>query len=304
MTGLAATAAAAWVYDSDALSARVLRGTVTDLTTDLAPPAKPNLSAWTDRTVDFCWIGHATVLVNFYGFKILTDPALFDRVGLQTPLGTLGRKRLVAAPLQPKDLSNVDVILLSHAHMDHLDFPSLKALPKSIPIVTAAKTEDLSRDLGYNKVDELRWGQKTTIRSSQKGSLEVEAFEVKHWGARLSQDTYRGYNGYVLSREGKSIIFGGDTALCDTFRPLANRKIAAAIMPIGSYGRGSKTHCTPEEAVTMLNHAKAEFVLPVHHSTFPIGKEPLAEPLERLQQGIEPHRIALQKVGSTWSLPI
>ena len=71
-------------------------------------------------------------------------------------------------------------------------------------------------------------------------------------------------------------------------------------MPVGSYGRGSKTHCTPEQAVQMVNDARADFMVPVHHSTFPLGKEPLEEPLARTMAAIPEERLAVRAAGEVW----
>jgi L-ascorbate metabolism protein UlaG (beta-lactamase superfamily) len=301
ITGLAATAAVSWGYDSQSLSARVLRGVVDDANRPVSHPRVPDISKWSDSTIDMCWIGHATMLINFYGLKLVTDPVLYDRVGASTPLGTFGRKRLVAPALSPKQFPKVDLVLQSHAHMDHFDFPSLDLFSKSAPIVTAAETTDLAKEAGFKNVSELRWGQKKVVKT-KAGDIELEAFHVNHWGARWKVDSYRGYNGYLLTRGGKTILFGGDTAMCDSFSQLSGRKIEAAIMPIGCYGRGG-SHCTPEQSVKMTDACNAPYIIPIHHSTFPIGKEPLAEPMMRLRETISEDRIAIQEIGGTWTLP-
>jgi L-ascorbate metabolism protein UlaG (beta-lactamase superfamily) len=133
--------------------------------------------------------------------------------------------------------------------------------------------------------------------------VEVEAYEVKHWGARWRHDSYRGYNGYILSREGKKIIFGGDTAWSESFRSLRGKgPFDLAIMPIGAYHPWIQSHCTPEEAVRMANDAGAKHFLPVHFKTFAFGREGVAEPMERLQAAIEPERIGWQDIGQTFSM--
>lgn len=301
VSGLAASIAAGWICDSQSLSARVIRGAAGDFTREVKQTPAPDLSGWSDQSLDVCWIGHATVLINFYGFKILTDPVFFDRVGLGTPLGTIGRKRLVSAPFGPKELPKLDLLLISHAHMDHLDFPSLEHLERDVPVVTARKTADLLREAGFRQVTELGWGDKTRINGCSDG-VDIAGFEVKHWGARIKTDTYRGYNGYTLKRGGKTVIFGGDTALCGSFRGLKSQHAEVAIMPIGSYGSKSGNHCTPEESVKMTNASGADYIIPIHHSTFPIGMEPIAEPLERLESAISSDRIALRHVGEAWTL--
>jgi L-ascorbate metabolism protein UlaG (beta-lactamase superfamily) len=302
VTGLAAASVLGWLYDSNSLSARVVRGACTDAEREVVSIAPVDTSCWTDRSLDICWVGHATVLINFFGLNILTDPVLFDRVGAQLGIATIGRKRLVGPALDLKHLPRIDLVLQSHAHMDHLDFPSLELLPKNIPVVTAPKTSDLVAGCGFRGIRELRWNERARI-DTPAGDLELKAIEVKHWGARWRSDTYRGYVGYVLKRGGKTIVFGGDTALTDAFRALHSENIDVAIMPIGSYGRDARTHCTPEQAVQMVDAAGADYIVPIHHSTFPIGQEPLREPLERLERAISSDRIALRSVGDCWRLP-
>jgi L-ascorbate metabolism protein UlaG (beta-lactamase superfamily) len=242
-------------------------------------------------------------LINFYGLNVLTDPALGTRIGFSLGLGTAGPKRYIAAALNAGDLPPVDVVLLSHAHMDHMDIPSLARL-REASIVTAKSTADILLQAGIKKPLELRWGEATVLRTA-RGDLEVEAFEVKHWGERWPSKLERGYDGYVLRREGKAILFAGDTAHTALFGPLRSRgPFEAAIMPIGAYQPWIWNHCTPEEAVAMANAAGARHIVPVHHQTFKLSEEPFNEPVDRFQQALakEPERIALTKVGESFSL--
>src|SRR5581483_9503758 len=92
------------------------------------PAAIPAPATWPDDRITIANLGHATLLMNFLGSRIITDPTLFDRIGLAVgPLFTIGPQRLVAPPLRPDQLQALDVILITHAHMDHLDLPSLRA---------------------------------------------------------------------------------------------------------------------------------------------------------------------------------
>ncbi|HWI59662.1 MAG TPA: MBL fold metallo-hydrolase, partial [Bacillota bacterium] len=211
-------------------------------------------------------------------------------------------KRLVAPALKPCELPGVDVVLISHAHMDHLDFATLGALPGHPYAVSAHSTEDLLRRTRLKDPQGLAWGQKTRL-STPKGDVEIQAFEVKHWGARWRWDRHRGYNGYIISREDKKIIFGGDTAFINSFRSLRNQgPFEMAIMPIGAYQPWLCSHCSPEQAVSMANAAGARHFMPIHFKTFPLGQEGPIEPLERLQQAIEPERIGWREVGQTFAL--
>jgi L-ascorbate metabolism protein UlaG (beta-lactamase superfamily) len=302
ITGLAAAGAAGWFYDSDAFVARVARGAVHDVRRDVARLAPPDLSGWSDQTVDVLWVGHATVLINFYGFRVLTDPVLFDWIGAQVGIATIGRKRLVGPALDPDRLPRIDLVLLSHAHMDHLDLPSLARINPTTQVITAPETSDIISGLGFKNLSELRWNESQLVQTPA-GDARVQAVEVKHWGARWRSDSYRGYVGYLIERGGKTMLFGGDTAYTEAFKELKGRNIDLAIMPIGSYGSGSETHCTPEESVQMLNECGAGHMVPIHHSTFPIGREPCEEPLERLRAALPNDRIAVASPGEMWRLP-
>jgi L-ascorbate metabolism protein UlaG (beta-lactamase superfamily) len=294
-----------WSGCSNQLGARAVRGFIAEsFRTVHEPKAKPTPASWNCNSITACWLGHSTVLINFYGLNILTDPALGRRIGATTSLGTVGPKRLVAPALTIGELPVIDVVLLSHAHMDHTDLATLRALPGRPFAVSAYATEDLLQNTRLREPVGLRWGEAVQI-ATDNGAVQIEAFEVKHWGARWRHDTYRGYNGYVVSREGKRFIFGGDTAWCETFRDLRNSgPYEFAIMPIGAYQPWIGSHCTPEQATHMADSAGAKHLLPIHFKTFAFGREGVLEPMSRLEAAIEPDRIGWRDVGETFSSPI
>ena len=270
--------------------------------TILKPGFTPNPQSWDPNGITAAWLGHSTVLLNFYGLTILTDPVLGKRVGADTLIGTIGAKRLVAPALRVNQLPNIDLVLLSHAHMDHLDPATLRRLPGSPRAVSAHATSDLLQDCSFKATETLAWGAQTRIATAQ-GDLNLRAFEVKHWGARWKLDAYRGYNGYVLEREGKKLLFGGDTAFSKSFRTL--RPLGPfdfAIMPIGAYQPWVCSHCTPEQAIRMANDAGANYFLPVHFKTFAFGREGSIEPIQRLEAAIESERIGWRDIGQTFKL--
>lgn len=262
----------------------------------LPAPEQPKPELWPDRGLHAAWLGHTTVLMKIDGTTILTDPVLGDRVGLNFGPVTLGLKRLVAPALRVEQLPKIDVVLLSHAHMDHFDVPTLRALEnRGTAVVTASKTSDLLRADRYASVTEVGWGGQARV-----GDVAFRAFEVNHWGARMRSDTYRGYNGYVLDAGRYRVLFGGDTAATTAFRALrSSRRIDLAIMPVGAYDPWIHYHCTPEQAWKMGNDAGADVFLPVHHQTFQLSREPLLEPIERFYGAAarEPERVGLQRIG-------
>jgi L-ascorbate metabolism protein UlaG (beta-lactamase superfamily) len=301
--------------------------------------AKPNPAKWSNAQITAAWLGHSTVLINFFGINILTDPVLFPRIGIRIPfLFTIGPKRLTAPALTVDELPRIDIVLLSHAHFDHIDWRTLRHLSRrsgakadfgsSVKVVTAPHTRDLLRWTRLRDVTELPWGERITCRfpsdkldcfkqSSLPGAginvvetairqVDIVAVRVKHWGARMQRDDYRGYNAYLLERNNRRILFAGDTAFTDTFAQLRKYgPIDLAIFSIGAYNPWIASHAAPEQAVQMANDAGARFIMPVHHQTFRLSFEPFREPIERFEAALrdQPHRIALREIGETFVLP-
>jgi L-ascorbate metabolism protein UlaG (beta-lactamase superfamily) len=263
------------------------------------PPAaatfKPDLKNWEDHELAAAWIGHATVLLRIGGITILTDPVMRNRVGLGLGVITGGPRRLVAPALDIRSLPKLDLILLSHAHFDHLDRPTLVRINKHVPVITAHDTSDLVRDLGFRKVSELRWGERKTI-----GPATITAQEVRHWGARTFYDHHRGFNAYLIESGGERVLYGGDTAYGEHFRDVG--KVDLAVLGIGAYDPYIAAHANPEQAFEMANHVRAERMLAMHHSTFRLSYEPDGEPMERLlaAAGRDADRIVARHIGQTF----
>jgi L-ascorbate metabolism protein UlaG (beta-lactamase superfamily) len=238
-TGTAIGGAVFWVAASKQRAARWARRLIADAGRRIVPaPVRPDPDAWSDNQITICWLGHATTLINFYGIRILTDPVSSSRAGISYGLGVAGPKRYVGPALSLRELPPVDVLLLSHAHYDHMDLPSLSRFPRSTFTVTAKGTSDVLAAIRLKQVTELAWNGRASFENA-KGNLQIEAVEVKHWGRRWPSNAPRGYNGYVLRREGKALLFGGDTAKTPRVPELRSRgPFELAIMPIGLTGPG------------------------------------------------------------------
>jgi L-ascorbate metabolism protein UlaG (beta-lactamase superfamily) len=267
----------------------------------LPAPHKPDPSSWSDERLTVAWLGHATVLLNFYGTWLLTDPALGRRVGVQLARGvTLGPRRMVEPALSVRELPKLDAVLVSHAHMDHCDLATLRRLPRSVRAVVQRGNLDLVRR--FRRADELAWGQATQVAGAR-----VESIEVNHWGARKLTDRERGYGGFFIEKRGRAVVFGGDTAYTHAFARLGRRdaEIALAVLPIGAYNPYVHAHANPEQAWAMSREMGARYVLPMHHATFKLSREPVDEPIRRMiaVAGNERWRIAVTEIGQTWTLP-
>ena len=272
-------------------------------------PLTPDLDEALQSPVWACWIGHATVLLKIGGAWVITDPVMMEAYGVNVLGLTLGPRRLSPPPIPIDDLPKPDLILLSHAHLDHMDRPTLEALseqhPGQIDVITAANTQDVIEDLEWRSLNEMDWGDRTSLHG-----FDLHCLEVKHNGWRWPGEacrasgqprTGRSYNGYYLSHQGTGIVFGGDTAFTQTFGTVPG-PVDLAIMPIGAYGSCPDVHCNPEEALEMTRLMGASMMMPIHHSTFNQVEEPLHEPLQRLHAAIDrtpSPSLALERTGGS-----
>jgi len=273
---------------------------------------KPSPADWKATDISIAWIGHSTVLINMFGTIILTDPVLFQRIGLNILGMTYGPGRYSKPALFPEEMPKPDIVLLSHAHMDHTDYGTLSELtdkfPGEIDCVTAFNTKDVTSDLKWKSIRELDWGENFLLNG-----INIAALEVKHFGWRFpwERDRSRGFfkngrsfNAYFLEKNGKRILFGGDTAFSDKFKRHADKAVDIAIMPIGAYNPWRMVHCTPEEALAMAMDLNAKVFIPIHCKTFRQGVEPVDEPVSRLEAAAEKTecRVGLKEIGETFIL--
>jgi L-ascorbate metabolism protein UlaG (beta-lactamase superfamily) len=263
-----------------------------------------NPAVWKDDQVTVGWVGHSTILINLYGYRILTDPVFGKRVGISLGFYQLGMTRHIPPALQLEDIGDIDLILLSHGHMDHFDLPTLRKIAnKKTKVVTAAGTSRLLKKLTFAEVLELGGKDSLTL----DGDVTIQAVPVRHWGNRFPWNTDYGYTGYLIERNNTRIFFPGDTAYTGDFKWLQEKgEIDLAFMPIGAYSPDSfqRHHCTPEQAWQMFLDTGAKWLIPIHWDTFVLSQEPVEEPLERLFRaaGEEKDRIVLTEHGQIFAV--
>lgn len=267
-------------------------------------PSVPLPIGTNDTAITF--IGHSSFLLRTAGRALLVDPVF------ATHLILLRRQRRPG--IMVRDLPPIDIVLLTHAHMDHLNLPSLRDVVRemrrrNLPAPTAivpTGVEDLVRRVGFREVRSLACWQSTRL-----DSLTITATPAKHWGARLFNDTHRGFGGYAIAAPGAPTIYhSGDTAWFNGFREIGQRLHPdVALLPIGAYFPDSyrSVHTSPEEALRAFIDLGADHMVPMHYNTFRLGREPMAEPLPRLlaaarNAGIADRICALTE-GETWSAP-
>jgi L-ascorbate metabolism protein UlaG (beta-lactamase superfamily) len=241
-------------------------------------PRPVKLAAAKDLGVTF--IGHSSFLLQVNGRRVLVDPVFSKRLIL---LRRQRRPGVLVAELPP-----IDLVLLTHAHMDHLDMASLRQVIRSTrrqtghapEVVVPRGVEDLVERLGFSHIHRLAWWEQLDILD-----LKITMTPCKHWGARIFRDTHRGYGGYVIEGGGQSVYHSGDTAYFDGFQAIGEKlKPQVALLPIGAYFPDSyrSVHTSPEEAVRAFTDLGAAQMVPMHYGTFRLGREPMEEPLERL----------------------
>ena len=252
--------------------------------------------------ITITWIGHTTFLIRLDGTTILTDPVFGSRIGIRLAGSlTLGPSRLVPPALRMRDLPPVDLVLVSHAHMDHYDLASLRRLEQDVPVLFAQDTTEFIEGFDFTNIQELDWGQSAEVKG-----VRIEALRVRHWGKRYPWDRDRGYNAYLLRKGRYAILFGGDTAYTTALpAALAGRRPDVVMLPIGSYNPWIHNHASPDDAWRMFRALEADYFVPMHWRTFKLSKEPTFEPMERLWAAAGPlrSRIAIENIGHTWTLP-
>ena len=238
--------------------------------TSHAAPAFPPLAP---AQIGITWIGHASFFVQMAGLNILIDP--------NWSLWLKGVKRLRKPGVRLQALPMIDLVLVTHAHFDHLDRRTLRAVAANQPIVVPFGVGNLVHDLGFERVHELDyWGN-----CAFGGGLSVTLTPCHHWGARMLHDQHRGFGGFVLSAEGRGVFHCGDTAYFEGFGEIGRRcPTEIALLPIGAYDAPSKrdVHMNPEEALQAFQELGARTLVPMHYGTFRLSYEPLEEPPQRL----------------------
>ncbi len=292
--------AAVALFSLALFAARSYSAEVNDTPGHSPPRLEPASSP--DNSLTIANLGHAALLMNFFGTRVLSDPTLFSRVGLSFgSILTIGPKRFVDPPLTPAQLQQIDIILITHAHMDHLDLPSLEALPKTAVVVACEKCAELIAPLGFNDIRELKWGETTIVKG-----LTISAMGARHWGRRWPPfgEGY-GFNSYVLEKNGRRMLLACDSAQTDLFVSLASTPPDVAAFSIGAYDPWIYNHANPEQAWAMFQQTRARYLIPIHWGTFRLSKEPMQEPLQRLiaAAGIQQDRIAIRQIGGSWTLP-
>ncbi|MCM3702885.1 MBL fold metallo-hydrolase [Paenibacillus macerans] len=265
-----------------------------------------------DSTVT--WIGHSTFLIQYRGFNIVTDPVWAWRMGLT--------RRLTKPGIPIEDVPDVDVILVSHSHYDHMHIASIRRLYGSgtqllVPVGLGAK---MIRK-GFARTREMSWWEDVQV-----GDAKITFVPTQHWTRRTPFDTNTSHwGGFILEpaapeqggqEQGGSksqvIYFAGDSGYFRGFREIGERfDIDVALLPIGAYEPEwfmTSQHTTPEEALQAFVDCKGKLMVPMHYGTFRLADDTAREALDRLEadrkrRGIPAETVRILHHGETFRLP-
>jgi L-ascorbate metabolism protein UlaG (beta-lactamase superfamily) len=223
------------------------------------------------------WIGHSTFLIQIDNLNIITDPVYAKMMGF--------RKRLTEPGIPLKDLPPIDVVLISHAHYDHLDFPTVKKIGRGARYLLPVGLKSLFVRKRFQHSLELSWWESTKING-----VEFTFVPAQHWTRRTFFDTNTSHwGGWVITGAGheSSVYFAGDSAYFKGFKLIGERfNIDHAILPIGAYDPVQvmrNAHMSPAEAVKSFVDLRANTFIPMHYGTFKLANDTPEEALELLQ---------------------
>ncbi|MFO0586673.1 MAG: MBL fold metallo-hydrolase [Polyangiaceae bacterium] len=254
-----------------------------------------------DSGLRVTWLGHSTVLLEVAGRRILTDPVFGDRA---SPFNFAGPKRFHPVPAALSELPELDVVLLSHDHFDHLCRPTMEALAKTrVPIVTALGVGAHLEAFGIDpsRITELDWHE-----SMEVAGVHFTALPAQHFSGRGLLDRNRTlWASWAMRAGNRSVYFSGDTGLFDEMHDigLTNGPFDLVLLEIGAFHPSwGAIHLGPENALTAFERLRGKALLPVHWSTFNLGLHDWDDPGETLFQLAEKKgsRILTPKIGAVF----
>ncbi len=227
------------------------------------------------------WLGHATVLLEIDGYRVLADPMFSDRA---SPSALVGPRRLHPPPLTVPDLPAVDAVLISHDHYDHLDRDTVTALtatsaaPFLVPLGIGAHLRGWG--VPADRVVELDWDAEHRL-----GALSLTCTEARHFSGRGPVRNRTLWSSWAIAGPTRRVFFGGDTGYTAAFIEIGHRHgpFDLAVLPIGAYDAAwPDIHLTPEQALRAHRDLTGSVLLPIHWATFNLAPHGWADPIERL----------------------
>jgi len=228
------------------------------------------------------WLGHATILIEIDGYRILTDPHFSDRA---SPFRWVGPKRFQPVPVSLEQLPPLDAIVISHDHYDHLDYDTIRKLApkaKHFYVPLGVGTHLRSWGIENNKITELDWWQEARLDDA----ITLAPTPARHFSGRsLFNRNSTLWASWVILGKKHRVYFSGDTGMFSGFKEIGERygPFDYTLMHIGAYSdEWPAVHMTPEEAVQAHVELGGKVFVPIHWGTFRLAFHDWNEPAERL----------------------
>jgi L-ascorbate metabolism protein UlaG (beta-lactamase superfamily) len=237
------------------------------------------------------WLGHATVLLEIDGRRVLTDPVWSERA---SPSTLIGPKRFFPPPIPLADLPPIDAAVVSHDHYDHLDMATVRFLAArgtvfAVPLGVGAHLERWG--VPEAQRIELHWGERARV-----GGLTLKASPARHYSGRLVGGDPTLWASWVIAGSRHRVYFSGDSGYFEEFRRIGERDgpFDLTLIKIGAYGSTwPEIHMTPEQAVQTHLDTRGGLLLPVHWGTFNLAPHDWREPAERVLAAARPRGVRL-----------
>ncbi len=246
------------------------------------------------------WLGHSTTLIEIDGMRVLTDPVWGPRA---SPLSLAGPKRFQPVPVALREMPPVDVVVISHDHYDHLDYPTIRALAKSnVPFVTSLGVGAHLEVWGIPsaRITELDWWESSFVPESD---VQVIAAPAQHFSGRTFKSRNATlWSSFVVQSGKHRVFFSGDTGLTTEYREIGERlgPFDLAMLEVGGWDPAwGDMHLGPENALEAVAQLHAEVFLPIHWGTFRLAMHAWDQPAEVLYaQGSKSRsRLVMPKLG-------
>lgn len=236
------------------------------------------------------WMGHSSVLIEIDGLRVLTDPVWGPRA---SPSRLIGPKRFQPAPLRLSQLPPIDVVVISHDHYDHLDYPTIRQLAKtSVPFVTSLGVGAHLQAWGIapERITELDWWQSHTLPGAD---LTIHAAPSQHFSGRTLKDRNATlWSSLVIESARHRVFFSGDTGLTTEYARIRERfgPFDLVMLEVGAFHpTWGDIHLGPENALKALDLLGGGAFLPVHWGTFSLALHDWDEPAETLLTAAPAH---------------